>query len=350
MTPYTAGRVIVSGFDAIIGQRTPIRLLQTLLDKEAIPHALLFTGPEGVGKRMTARALAMALNCRADQVRKSACGQCRSCRQIVSGTHPDIILIQPQGAYLRIDQIRGLISTLGMKPLAAAHRVVIIAETQRMNAEAGNALLKVLEEPPRGTVLILTAPHPSDLLPTLVSRCRHIRFHPLDVEEVAALLTEKDALPVEQARAAARMAGGSYTKARYFAGSNWRDRRDWLVRAAGFDTAEGLRGRSLRPSLAFAAELAARKDEIVDLIDVLMTWVRDLCILPHAPEQIANTDCIDLLGKVRSGISRQRLLKVWDALAKTQKDIAANANLRLTLDAMALKIAETATRDHALSQ
>ena len=166
------------GFDSIIDQERPIRILLSLLFHGTIPHALLFTGIEGVGKKTAAVALAMACNCRRP-VAVEPCGECAACRKIAAGAHPDILRVSPAGAMIKIDQIRELCQVLTMKPYEARVRVVIIADAHTLNPAAGNALLKMLEEPPARTVLILTAPQTGDLLPTIVSRCQHIRFKPI---------------------------------------------------------------------------------------------------------------------------------------------------------------------------
>ena len=185
------------GFESIIGQDRPIRILTTFLQNGTVPHALLFTGIEGVGKQSAAVTFAMACNCTGDFSENkfewrdnrtaddhstadprhitNPCGNCKPCRKIESKNHPDIIRIKPSGVFIKIDQIRALCQTLAMKPYEAGIRVVLISDAQAMNPAAGNALLKVLEEPPTGTILILVANHTADLLPTIVSRCRHIR-------------------------------------------------------------------------------------------------------------------------------------------------------------------------------
>jgi DNA polymerase-3 subunit delta' len=177
-----------TGFNAIVGQQHPIRLLKTFIRNGKLPHALLFTGDDGVGKKLTAKAFAMACNClnlksarprHADLDVIDACGDCAPCRKIAGNHHPDVIHVAPLSSVIRIAQIRTLLQTLTLKPNEADRRVVILSDAQAMNAEAGNALLKVLEEPPDRTLLVLTASQPSDLLPTVVSRCRHIRFLPL---------------------------------------------------------------------------------------------------------------------------------------------------------------------------
>jgi DNA polymerase-3 subunit delta' len=330
----------VSGFETIIGQPLPVRLLQTFLRNAALPHALLFTGPAGVGKRMAARAVAMALNCTERGISPGdTCGRCRSCRQIASDHHPDVLLIEPLRDYLRIDQIRKLLVTLSMKPFSAEQRVVIIAEAQAMNPEAGNALLKVLEEPPDNTTLILTALQKSDLLPTIISRCRHIRFNPLSPEDLMVLLRRSPEIAEEFVETAVTLSGGSFTKARQLAMPAWQDRRNWLLRACGLDRRPPDGRLSLALALAFAAQLAQHKEQIQELLAILSTWLRDLMIYPHHPALVINCDHRAILAKVRAGLDDTRLLVMWQAVEKAQKDIAGKANLRLTLDVMVLSMA-----------
>jgi DNA polymerase-3 subunit delta' len=336
----------VPGFDSIIGQKNPIRLLKKFLRNGTLPHALLFTGIEGVGKRTAAAEIAMALNCVArragHQSRRDpsrACGTCASCRQIQAHSHPDVFTVAPQNNLLRIDQIRQLIQTLAMKPFSARHRVVIIDRAQAMNPEAANALLKSLEEPPQQTTLILTAPHGSELLPTIVSRCRQIAFNPLSPEALQGLLVDKLALDPKQAQTIGAMAGGSYTKARMLADDTWQRQHRWVLSAAGLDRPGELNRRPAAMALAFSNQLAQHKDKVTDLLDMVKIWIRDLAIHPYQPGRIINGDREDLIGAIRSDMDNDRLLDLWDAVENAQKDIAARANLRLTLDVMALRMA-----------
>jgi DNA polymerase III subunit delta' len=333
---------IVSGFEKIIGQQLPVRILQTLLRSTALPHALLFTGMNGVGKRSAARIVAMTLNCRQQQMPTGApCGKCPPCRQIQSDKHPDVPLIEPQANLLRIDRIRELLATLTMKPFSARHRVVIIAEAHRMNPEAANALLKMLEEPPDRTMLILTASQQSDLLPTIVSRCRNIRFNPLSPGNLTTLLKQEPDGDTGCTNTAAKLSGGSLTKARQLTLPIWRQRRNWVIRAAGLDRPQPQKAppEGMTVALTFAGQLARNKDLVQDLLDILKTWIRDLSILPYHPDLVINVDRRETLDKVRPGMNEEQLLIMWQAVEKAQKDIAARANLRLTVDVMALSMA-----------
>lgn len=338
--------MIVPGFDTIIGQHLAVRLLQTFLHNGTLPHALLFTGGAGVGKRTTAAIVAMALNCSHPNKMPSSrsgetspCGTCRSCRQILAGSHPDVQLIEPQGGSLKIDQIRRIIHTLAMKAFGNNQRVVIVAEAHTMTTEASNALLKVLEEPPKSTTLILTAHQRLDLLPTIVSRCRSIRFNPLSPSDLVTLLIKTQQLDRPQAESIAALADGSFAQAKALTQSQWQSQRDWMIRASGLDQTAGGRRNSVALSLAFAAQLANQKAQIHDLLSLLKTWIRDLSITPYHRAGVINQDKQSELNHVRQHFDDRKLLALWNAVEKAQKDIAAKANLRLTLDIMALRMA-----------
>lgn len=335
------------GFDVIIGQRLPVGLLQQFMSKGTIPHAMLFTGISGIGKLTVAKTFAMALNCRQnppdhpqDTVDgQPPCGKCPTCLKISNERHPDVIALKPQKGTLRIDQIRNLLGTLAMKPFSARHRVVIIDEAQTLTLEAGNALLKVLEEPPPDTILLLISVQKSGLLPTIVSRCRHIHFQPLSSQDLATLLSHHQGLAPEQASVIANLAGGSYEKARLLASGKWQDMRNWLIQAVGLGQSRSQGSAAITAAMALAAQLAQRKDRIDDILDILSTWLRDLAVLPYAAEGVINADCRPVLEQVRSRLSDQTLLGMWKAVQNAQKDIAANGNLRLTMEIMTLGLA-----------
>ena len=336
-----------------------MRLLQQFIDNGAIPQALLFTGIAGIGKWTTAKTFAMAINCKpntADQIdhplgnQAPPCGKCPSCLNISKENHPDVITLRPQKNFLRIDQIRNLLGTLAMKPFSAEHRVVVIDEAQALTTEAGNALLKVLEEPPPDTILILITVQKSDLLPTIVSRCRHIRFHPLSPEILATLLSRHQGIAPQQAAVIAGLAGGSYAKARLLASDTWQETRKWLIQAVGLGQSPPQDKPEISAAMALAAQLAQRKEKIADLLDILNTWLRDLAVLPYTDDGVINADCRDVLKQVRSRFNDRKLLGMWAAVQNAQKDIAANGNLRLTMEIMALDLAGFTADSSVLKQ
>jgi DNA polymerase-3 subunit delta' len=347
----------VPGFESIVGQKQPIRILTTYIRNGTIPHALLFTGIEGVGKKTTAMTFAMVCNCsdRAaitdqrkrenhlvpDEIPKiiSPCGKCRSCKKIISGNHPDIIHIKPSGSYIKIAQIRSLIHTLAMKPYEALYRVILLSEAQAMNPEAGNALLKALEEPPPQTVIILTARQASDLLPTVMSRCQHIRFSPLSGEDLKGMLRERRGLDPDDAEVIIMMANGSYDRALALLDADWVSHRKWLLSASGLDQPHKLSSRSTFQHLAFAESLTHKKDIIIDSLEILKSWLRDLVIFSYSPEKIINKDLTAHIQSVSQKMALESLLSKIDIIQSAQKAIQSNANLRLSLETMMFRLA-----------
>jgi DNA polymerase-3 subunit delta' len=159
-----------------------------------LPHALLFVGPEGVGKRLAATRLAMALLCdRHGEDELEACGTCFSCKQIVAGSHPDVLMVaKPEEKHeLPIDAIRKLVGDLGLRPTRGSRRVAIVDDADDLSPEAANAFLKTLEEPPPGAVLVLVGTAPDLQLDTIRSRCRVVRFDPLPTGVLASVLMER---------------------------------------------------------------------------------------------------------------------------------------------------------------
>ncbi len=266
------------------------------------------------------------------------CGTCPSCRKILTGNHPDILHVKPATRHIKIDQIRSLIENLAMKPYEAQLRVVIISEAQSLNPSAGNALLKVLEEPPDRTLLILTAPQPEDMLPTIVSRCQIVRFNPMPRASIAAVLSQDHGLSSENANVLAAMANGSLNRAVDLHRSGWQRHRDWLLTASGLGNAEMMPSRPIGLLLAFAERLVARRNMVPISLETMLTWLRDLLVCRHDQVRVINSDLIDKLAKVSQKIPEAAVLKMMEIIMTTQKDIEANANLRLALEVMMLRL------------
>jgi DNA polymerase III subunit delta' len=180
-----------------------VELFRRAMQRGRGAHAYLLIGPEGIGKRLFAQTVAQCLLCeRTSDADLQACGQCPACRQVRAGTHPDLLSIScPEGKReLPISLMvgerekrgkEGLCHELAMKPMSASRRIAIIDDAQTMNAEAANALLKTLEEPPPGSILFLLTPSVDAILPTIRSRCQPVVFSPLSDADVAALLVDQ---------------------------------------------------------------------------------------------------------------------------------------------------------------
>jgi DNA polymerase-3 subunit delta' len=344
----------VSGFTSIRDQNRPIGLITTYLRKGTIPHAFLFTGIEGIGKRMTATAFAMASLCERGRssekgpsfhsaktsISNQPCLNCHACRRIAAGIHPDVIRINPEGAYIRIRQIRALCATLSLKPFEGGSRIVLIAHANQMNAEASNALLKVLEEPPPKTILILTALTVSELLPTIVSRCQCIVFNPLTPDSIASELVASKEVTPGLAQTVALLADGSMSKAFEMIKTNFTSHRKWLLKASGVLPTAGDK-IPVWQGLALSETLSKQKETLDDSLEIIKSWLRDVLIYPYSPAKIINQDMIKEIKKMSQTESTNSLLQKLSIIANAQKIIAANGNPRLTLDVMVLQLTQS---------
>lgn len=165
--------------DSIQGHEAVWRKLQDLVARERLPHAMAFTGPPGVGKRLMAWALAQRLVC--EREGQQPCGQCSQCLRVAAQQSESVFFVEPQGHLIKIEAAHQILHFLSLQQLGRA-RIVIVDQAQLLNPQAGNALLKILEEPPANSFFILITPEISQLLPTLRSRTQVLRFAPLSDE------------------------------------------------------------------------------------------------------------------------------------------------------------------------
>ncbi|MCF8068649.1 MAG: DNA polymerase III subunit delta' [Desulfobacterales bacterium] len=335
--------------EQIIDQDRPVRILSTLIQNSAVPHALLFSGIEGIGKRTCAMLFAMACNCgdlhskkntgetRSGQVPNnifSPCGNCKSCKRILSENHPDIIQVNPSGPIIRIAQIRELLETISMRPYEAQMRVVIISEAHTMNPESANALLKSLEEPPDRTIFILTTGQPTNLLPTILSRCQHIRFNPLSNQGVEHLLINNIKIEPPIAKTVAILAKGSYIKAVTMTTDKWLRKRNWLLNE--IDT---LAEKPKNQILALAESLASNKEALPDILLLLTTWFRDQLVYQSDPEKILNKDLTNRIQYVSQRTTDKHLHSRIKAVQEMQNKLKYNVNLRLAMESLMMNLA-----------
>jgi DNA polymerase-3 subunit delta' len=313
----------------VLGQDHAVALLERMLASGKLPHALLFSGPAGVGKGMAARGLAYALLCP-----RGGCGACDACHKIDEEIHPDLTILRPGGAgeVIAIEAIRDVTARLAYSPHEAPARLVILEDADRLHLNAANAFLKTLEEPPARSYFVLLTSAEGRLLTTILSRCQRVRFVPLPGATLATLLARRG-VPEERARLAAALAGGSAARAIELAGEDALENRQARVLAL-VDAARA----GLRASSAAAAELAQQKDEIAPTLELLGLWWRDVAALAAgAPEDLCafRGDAVRAqAARIGPGAAAARARAVIDA----QTALLGYANAQLALEHLLVKM------------
>jgi DNA polymerase III subunit delta' len=239
----------------LIGQRAVVEELRTAIsDPAAMTHAWLFTGPPGSGRSVAARAFAAALQCP-----DGGDGTCHACRTVLSGTHADVTVIVPDGLSIGVAEARELVRVAGRSPTQGRWQMIIVEDADRMSEAAANAVLKMIEEPPPRTVVMLCAPslHPDDVPVTIRSRCRVVSLRTPPVAAIADVLVADGVDPALAAWSAAA-SGGHVGRARRLA----RDEDARLARKAVLDVP--LRLVSLAACMDAADDLVGSAKEETD--------------------------------------------------------------------------------------
>ena len=311
--------------DAIIGHHQILKQLYHAIASNRVAGAYLFVGVANVGKETVALHFAKSINCRTSG--EGACGTCLSCRKADDGNHPDLQIVRPSGAWIKIDQIRELQKRIIYRPLEGVRKVYILTEAERMNLEAANCLLKTLEEPPADSVLILLTTNLDALLPTIRSRCQIIPFHPLVVSELAGHLMERFDIDESRALRVATTTGGAVGKALTL-----------LQDGASFD--EDIPEIMIANNRLDAFRIAEKWTQQPEALDHLVTWYRDLVLLHQgAPaDLLTHVHHVEQLKQLTARYSRLQLQSAIKAIFETKAMLQRNVNATLALEVLALKL------------
>jgi DNA polymerase-3 subunit delta' len=318
-------------FAYLLGHEKAKALLREAVAKNKMGHAYLFKGPDGVGKKRTALTLAAYLNCKSP-LEHDSCGRCPSCRKYFSGNHPDLIIVKPDGAAIKINQVRELKHQLAFSPLEAKVRVVILEDIHTMRREAANSLLKTLEEPAPDNLLILTADLAGDILPTILSRCQIIPFGPLDHEDMARVLMQAENMEESLALTLAAVAEGSLGRAKLL----WQEDLLSLRREVIEKLLLGQHGKAetIAGVFLFSEKAAALKENISEFLTLLRLWYRDLVLVAAgAPESsIANKDMALPLAAAAQHWSLTGLHQKIQRLDLAERQLRRNCSRTLVLE------------------
>lgn len=202
-------------WDEIVGQEKTVETLKKTIAIDNIKHAWLFSGPAGSGRSIVAKAFATALIC--ENRENVGCGVCANCYAAKKNIHPDIHIEITENTIFSVEKIRTLIAKSYQKPSNSTWRIIIIEDADRMSERTSNVLLKTLEEPPPQTVWMLCTPNPTDMLPTISSRCQKIRLQLPELEKIVELLVTRDNIAPDLAKFTAQISQNHIGMSKYLA-------------------------------------------------------------------------------------------------------------------------------------
>jgi DNA polymerase-3 subunit delta' len=344
--------------DQITGNERVKKLLKRMLEARRVPGAMLFAGEEGVGKKLFALEIARALNCRSPQGAEG-CGLCPSCvrigkfnypqssesedwKGIIWTDHADVGMVEAPKRVLLVDQMRLIERESNYRPYEGNARVFLIEDADKLNDPSANALLKVLEEPPHTSHIVLLTSRPDILLPTIRSRCQMIRFSPLTAGEIETHLVTNKISSAGEARIRARVARGSLGRALAQDLDEFNEQRQSMLRVL-----QALSENKDRTQLLRSAEElndARYKDEYESRLDILETLIRDAWLLSlGAPEEdIVNEDLLPQLKKIGVGLVSRRPADWILQIEEMREQLIVNINRKAATDALFLTMAAAA--------
>ncbi len=343
-------------FDQLTGNERVKQLLGRMLIAHRVPGALLFSGEEGIGKKLFALELAKALNCRSREG-VEACGKCSICvrtamlnypdskdpdelERIIWTNHPDVGMVVAPGRWLKVDQMRALEREANYRPFEGAARVFLIDNADQLNDASANALLRTLEEPPPTSHVILITSRPAVLLPTVRSRCQAIRFSPLRAEEIEEHLRRNKLAKSSELRLRARCAGGSMGRALTCDLQTYKEQRQAMFSVFNALVLTGDRIQLLRASEGLND--ARHRDEYESRLALLETLIRDAWVLSMGAglEQVVNEDLLPELTRAGERVDSARAAMWIAQIEELREQLAVNINRKPATDSLFLSMAE----------
>lgn len=325
-------------FQDIVGQEQIKEHLGNALSTGKVSHAYIINGEKNAGKEFIAKVFAMALQC--EKGEQEPCQECRSCRQALSGNHPDIIrVVHEKPNTIGVDDIRSQVNNdVAIKPYSGAYKVYIINEAEKMTAQAQNAILKTLEEPPSYAVLILLTANLNALLPTILSRCVVLNMKPVSDELVKRYLMEQLQVPDYKAEVCVAFARGNVGKAKALASSEDFEN----VKAEALSLLKYIQDMELNEIIAAIKKITEFKLEISDYLDIFAVWYRDVLLFKATNDvnHLIFREEIQSIRKTAQRSSYEGIETVIRALDTAKKRLEANVNFELVMELLILTVRE----------
>lgn len=325
-------------FTDIIGQEQLKEHLQNAISMNKVSHAYIINGERSSGKEFIAKVFAKTLQCEKGGI--EACDECHSCKQAQSGNQPDIIYISHEKPNtISVEDIRAQINNdIVIKPYSSPRKVYIMNEGEKMTAQAQNALLKTLEEPPEYAVILILTANVDSLLPTVLSRCVVLNMKPVSDREVKKFLMEELKVPDYKADICVAFARGNIGKAKMLASSEEFDK----VKEEAITLVKYINDMEISEIVKAIKKISEYKFDITDYLDILSVWYRDVLLFKATKD--ANSmifrDEIQHIRKVADRSTYEGIETIVKALGQAKRRLEANVNFDLTMELLLLTIQE----------
>ena len=329
---------VLSGFRDIVGQEQIKEHLQNALAGGKISHAYILNGEKSSGKEFIARVFAMALQC--EQGGNDPCGECRSCKQALSGNQPDIIRVtHEKPGTISVDDIRlQLNHDVAIKPYSSRRKVYIVNEAEKMTPQAQNALLKTLEEPPEYAVILLLTTNVNSLLPTILSRCIVLNMKPVSDILLKRYLMEQLQIPDYKAEVCVAFARGNVGKAKALAVSEEFEN----IKGEVLSVLKNIQDMELQEIVAAIKRINEYKLEVNDYLDMMAIWYRDVLLFKATKDadSLIFREELSTIRKVAGRCSYEGIENVIQSLEKAKTRLNANVNFDLAMQLLLLDMKE----------
>lgn len=342
-------------FEQLIGNDPARKILERLISAGRVPNSLLFSGPEGVGKKRFALEIAKVFVCRGDQG-AGACGACAACRRVDAFAypksdnkddykrvffteHPDVGLVVPFNKNILVDAVRELEREAYFRPFEAPARVFIIEAADKMNDAASNALLKTLEEPAGTSYIFLISSRPDSMLKTIHSRCQEVPFACLGVGEIEEFLLKTGKFSPLDAGLMSRLCGGSISRALEMDVEKFYAARESMMRV--LQTAISGVDRSVLLRTAESMNDPKNKEAYENSLETLQSLVRDIWMLKigRDKEAIINFDIVEKFETLAENVAAPRLADWICGIELLRESLLVNVNKKIATDALFTQMA-----------
>ena len=328
----------MSGFKDVVGHTEIIEYMKNAVKQDKVSHAYILNGPKGSGKKLLAKLFAQELQC--ENTGDEPCNKCHSCRQAMSGNHPDIIRVTHEKPNsISVDEIRVQINEdIQVKPYNGKYKIYIVPDADLMTVQAQNALLKTIEEPPSYAVIFLLTENADSLLPTICSRCVMLKLRNIKDKLVKKYLMETLEIPDYKADVCTAFAQGNVGRAIMLANSEHFNeiKEEAIQLLKNIDTME------VSDLVEAVKRITAYKIEINDYLDILMIWYRDVLIYKATKniDRVIFSEQLDYIKERAKKSSYEGIETILNALEKAKTRLKANVNFDLVMELLLLTIKE----------